>query len=60
MADACGSCRFFEVIVAYGDPSDGATAEPDSICRRFPPIDGWSSVLADDWCGEFQAEAADV
>lgn len=51
---ACGSCRFFDLIVSYEDedtPADEGI--PTSICRRYPPVEGWSVVLSDDWCGEW-------
>lgn len=53
----CSTCRHFDLIVTYEDdeaPDDAGV--PESICRRFPPLgEGWTLVLADDWCGEFEA-----
>ena len=49
---SCASCRFFDHVVVQDD-LDGP--QPESICRRFPPVEGWSVVLGDDWCGEWTA-----
>lgn len=58
MSATCGTCRYFDPIIVHEDEYDTDGA-PETICRRFPPVDGWSSVLADDWCGEW-SETADV
>lgn len=53
---SCGSCRYMDVILSYEDDDQpDEEGVPTSICRRFPPIDGWPNVLSDDWCGEWEA-----
>lgn len=54
MPRSCGTCVYFEPIVMFDSGEPDAAASPESICRRFPPTDGWPTVLADDWCGEFK------
>lgn len=51
---SCSDCRYFEMVVVHDDDVSDQ-AQPDTICRRFPPADGWPVVLADDWCGEWSA-----
>lgn len=50
----CGQCHFFEPIIVFEHTAEDAQGDPTTICRRFPPTDGWPSVLADDWCGEWK------
>jgi hypothetical protein len=51
----CGGCRFFDVIVFHeSDEAPAESGQPGTICRRFPPMDGWPTVLEDDWCGEWR------
>jgi hypothetical protein len=43
----CSTCMYMEPVVVDD-------AEPETVCRRFPPQGGkWSVVFGDDWCGEW-------
>lgn len=58
---ACGTCRYLDPIVSYhDDETPESEGVPETICRRFPPTDGWPTVLADDWCGEWRSSADDT
>lgn len=64
MSATCQTCR-------YAEPLIGDDAEPYMRCRRFPAqlfmespgdgpdgvMQGWPSVEADDWCGEWVLSA---
>lgn len=53
MTRHCQTCRYADPVI---DSVDGSEPEPVTICRRYPPISGWSTVDADDWCGEWKAQ----
>lgn len=50
----CATCRYLEPVI---DHNNGEPAEPVTICRRYPPLEGtWPIVHGDDWCGEYVRE----
>lgn len=61
--EACAGCRFFQPTDTYSpnyDPYFG-------VCKRHAPVanvrngvDGFPTVMSNDWCGDFEASGQNV